>query len=48
MNAMAGAYSEHVPIVHIVGVPSTIAQKDGQLLHHTLGNGNFNVSEAPT
>ena len=43
MNALAGAYSEHVPIVHIVGTPSTISQRDGMLLHHTLGNGNFNV-----
>ncbi|TVY84333.1 Pyruvate decarboxylase [Lachnellula suecica] len=43
MNAIAGAYSEHVPIVHIVGCPSTISQRDGMLLHHTLGNGNFNV-----
>jgi len=43
-NAIAGAYSEHVPVVHIVGVPSTISQRDGMLLHHTLGNGNFNVS----
>lgn len=40
---MAGAYSEHVPVVHIVGTPSTISQRDGMLLHHTLGNGNFNV-----
>lgn len=44
VNAIAGAYSEHVPIVHIVGMPSTTSQKDGMLLHHTLGNGNFNVS----
>lgn len=43
INAMAGAYSEHVPVVHIVGTPSTISQRDGMLLHHTLGNGNFNV-----
>jgi len=43
VNAIAGAYSEHVPIVHIVGMPSTSSQKDGMLLHHTLGNGNFNV-----
>ena len=43
INAIAGAYSEHVPIVHIVGTPSTASQKDGMLLHHTLGNGNFNV-----
>ena len=43
VNAIAGAYSERVGIVHIVGTPSTISQKDGMLLHHTLGNGNFNV-----
>ena len=43
VNAVAGAYSEHVPVVHIVGTPSTISQKDGMLLHHTLGNGDFNV-----
>jgi pyruvate decarboxylase len=43
MNAIAGAYSEVVPVVHIVGTPSTISQKNGMLLHHTLGNGDFNV-----
>ncbi|KAI4135657.1 MAG: hypothetical protein LQ347_000467 [Umbilicaria vellea] len=43
INALAGAYSEYVPIVHIVGTPSTISQRDGMLLHHTLGNGNFDV-----
>ncbi|KAG9249143.1 thiamine diphosphate-binding protein [Calycina marina] len=43
INALAGAYSEHIPIVHIVGTPNTTSQKDGMLLHHTLGNGNFNV-----
>ena len=43
LNAIAGAYSEYVPIVHIVGTPSTLSQRDGMLLHHTLGNGNFKV-----
>ncbi|KAF2732821.1 pyruvate decarboxylase-like protein [Polyplosphaeria fusca] len=43
VNAIAGAYSEYVPIVHIVGCPSTTSQKDGMLLHHTLGNGDFTV-----
>ncbi|OAL63527.1 pyruvate decarboxylase [Trichophyton rubrum] len=43
LNAIAGAYSEYVPIVHIVGQPSTSSQRDGMLLHHTLGNGDFNV-----
>lgn len=43
LNAIAGAYSEFVPIIHIVGQPSTKSQRDGMLLHHTLGNGDFNV-----
>ncbi|KAJ5155622.1 hypothetical protein N7492_008425 [Penicillium capsulatum] len=43
LNAIAGAYSEFVPIVHIVGQPNTKSQKDGMLLHHTLGNGDFDV-----
>ncbi|EFE40758.1 pyruvate decarboxylase, putative [Trichophyton verrucosum HKI 0517] len=43
LDAIAGAYSEYVPIVHIVGQPSTASQRDGMLLHHTLGNGDFNV-----
>ena len=43
LNAIAGGYSEFVPMVHIVGTPSTLSQRDGMLLHHTLGNGNFEV-----
>ncbi len=43
LNAIAGAYSEYVPVVHIVGTPSTASQRNGMLLHHTLGNGNFEV-----
>lgn len=43
MNGIAGAYSEHVGVLHIVGTPSTFDQKSGSLLHHTLGNGDFSV-----
>ncbi|KAL2752189.1 hypothetical protein ACRALDRAFT_1066242 [Sodiomyces alcalophilus JCM 7366] len=43
INAIAGAFSEHVPVIHIVGCPSTLSQQNGMLLHHTLGNGDFNV-----
>ncbi|KAL2268148.1 hypothetical protein VTJ83DRAFT_2994 [Remersonia thermophila] len=43
INGIAGAYAEHVPVVHIVGCPSTVSQRSGMLLHHTLGNGDFNV-----
>ncbi|KAL1953142.1 hypothetical protein VTO42DRAFT_3556 [Malbranchea cinnamomea] len=43
INAIAGAFSEFVPIVHITGQPTTVSQRNGKLLHHTLGNGDFNV-----
>ncbi|PHH60383.1 hypothetical protein CDD82_2310 [Ophiocordyceps australis] len=43
LNGVAGAFSEQIPLVHIVGCPSTISQRSGMLLHHTLGNGDFNV-----
>lgn len=43
INGVAGAFSEHVPVVHIVGCPSTVSQRNGMLLHHTLGNGDFNI-----
>lgn len=39
LNAIAGSYAEYVPVIHIVGTPSTLSQANGQLLHHTLGNG---------
>lgn len=43
VNAIAGAYAEHVPIIHIVGIPAVSAQNKHLLLHHTLGNGDFQV-----
>lgn len=43
INGVAGAFSEHIPVVHVVGCPSTVSQRDGMLLHHTLGNGDYNV-----
>lgn len=43
VNGVAGAYAEHVGLVHIVGTPSTTSVNKRLLLHHTLGDGNFNV-----
>ncbi|RIA84104.1 thiamine diphosphate-binding protein [Glomus cerebriforme] len=43
INAIAGSYAEMVPVVHIVGTPSTKSQAEGAMLHHTLGNGNFRI-----
>jgi TPP-dependent 2-oxoacid decarboxylase len=35
------AFSEMVPVLHLVGVPSTAQQKTRPILHHTLGDGRF-------
>lgn len=42
-NAIAGANSEYVPIIHIVGAPPENDQKEHKLMHHTLMDGNFDV-----
>ncbi|KAJ3504907.1 hypothetical protein NLJ89_g7695 [Agrocybe chaxingu] len=43
MNGIAGAFSEMVPVLHIVGVPNTAQQKTRPLLHHTLGDGRYDA-----
>lgn len=42
-NAIAGANSENVPIIHIVGAPPVMAQQAHKLMHHTLMDGDFNI-----
>ncbi|KAL7408983.1 pyruvate decarboxylase [Mrakia frigida] len=42
---VAGMMSERLPLLHIVGTPSTKLQSSGALLHHTLGDGRFNEFE---
>jgi indolepyruvate decarboxylase len=41
INAIAGAYAEHVPVFHLVGMPNRPTQAARGLVHHTLGNGEF-------
>lgn len=41
INGIAGPYPELLPVIHIVGPPRTTSQNSGTLLHHTLGNGDF-------
>ena len=41
VNAVAGSYAEHVPVVHVVGAPTTAVQSAGRATHHTLGDGDF-------
>jgi pyruvate decarboxylase len=55
INAIAGAFAEQgshshvkfkliqVPIIHIVGAPSTSQQNSRQILHHTLGIPVFDI-----
>lgn len=45
LNGVAGCYSERIPCLHLVGVPSISLQKGHALLHHTLGDGNFRAFE---
>lgn len=41
INGIAGSYAEYVPVLHIVGAPCRSAQRRGELMHHTLGDGDF-------
>ncbi|KAF8315670.1 pyruvate decarboxylase [Clavulina sp. PMI_390] len=45
LNGVAGCYSERIPALHLVGVPSISLQEGHALLHHTLGDGNFHAFE---
>src|SRR5580698_10390477 len=44
MNGIAGAYSEHVPVICICGSLPLRSRERGEMMHHTLvdgGRGNF-------
>jgi TPP-dependent 2-oxoacid decarboxylase len=41
INAVTGSFAEHVPVVHVVGSPSTGAQTAQRIVHHSLGDGVF-------
>jgi len=43
VNGIAGCFAERVPVLHIVGVPSTGLQSQHAMLHHTLGDGRFDA-----
>ncbi|MGE4537723.1 MAG: alpha-keto acid decarboxylase family protein [Desulfovibrio sp.] len=38
---VAGSYTEHLPVIHLVGMPTVSTQKARRIVHHTLGTGNF-------
>ncbi|GAP88564.1 putative pyruvate decarboxylase [Rosellinia necatrix] len=41
INAIAGAYAERAPVVHIVGTPDRPTQDGRVLVHHTFNDGEF-------
>jgi alpha-keto-acid decarboxylase len=41
INATAGSFAEHVPVVHIVGSPASGTQAAARIVHHSLGDGVF-------
>lgn len=40
---IAGAYAENLPVFHLVGMPASHTQAARRLVHHTLGNGEFEL-----
>lgn len=40
---IAGSFTEHVPVIHIVGMPPATTQQEHKIVHHTLGTGRFDL-----
>ena len=43
INGVAGAYAEHLPVFHLVGTPHMATLGARALMHHTLGNGEYDL-----
>ncbi|MGL5616633.1 MAG: alpha-keto acid decarboxylase family protein [Sarcina sp.] len=43
INGVAGSFTENVPVVKIVGSPSTMVQANRALVHHSTGEGEFDT-----
>ncbi|KAL2802941.1 thiamine diphosphate-binding protein [Aspergillus granulosus] len=41
VNAIAGAYAERAPVVHIVGTPTRASQESRAKIHHTFNDGDY-------
>ena len=41
LNGIAGSYAEYLPVIHIVGAPRLEIQRARALVHHSLGDGEF-------
>ena len=43
LNGIAGSYAERLPVFHLVGMPNSSAQESRLVMHHTLGNGEYDL-----
>src|SRR5260370_11278459 len=43
INGVAGSEAKNLPFVHLVGMPASRTQAARRLVHHTLGNGEFEL-----
>ena len=43
INGVADAYAEHLPVFHLVGTPNISTQAARALMHHTSGNGEYDL-----
>jgi indolepyruvate decarboxylase len=43
LAGIAGAFAEHLPLFHLVGMPNKSVQMGRALMHHTLGNGEYDL-----
>lgn len=41
INAIAGSYAENLPVFHLVSMPNRATQEARAIMHHTLGNGDY-------
>lgn len=41
LNGVMGAFAEHVPIIHLVGMPSVRGQRSRHIMHHFAGSGGY-------
>ncbi|HZA11767.1 thiamine pyrophosphate-binding protein, partial [Mycobacterium sp.] len=43
INAISGSYAENLPVFHLTGMPAMPVQSARSRVHHTLGNGEFDL-----
>ncbi|WP_395666073.1 alpha-keto acid decarboxylase family protein [Methylocella sp.] len=43
LAGVAGAYAERLPLFHLVGMPRMAAQRARAIVHHTLGDGEYDL-----